>query len=142
MLRYDDPEKQRIVEAVHQALYGESYYRRRQAAKHKRIRIFELDIFECVYCGGFDKLTLDHLIPRSRGGTNDPRNLVTACQRCNAARRDDLPKVDTLCYGRFRSVVGGWRSVPRLNKEQAAYRQTKKFLEKFTPHKGNISDLL
>lgn len=43
----------------------------------------------CWYCGaGFSRLkrTLDHVVPRSRGGPNDPSNLVFACQPCNTAK--------------------------------------------------------
>jgi 5-methylcytosine-specific restriction endonuclease McrA len=32
--------------------------------------------------------TVDHVRPRSKGGKNDKRNLVTACQRCNGAKAD------------------------------------------------------
>ena len=50
----------------------------------------------CVYCGfsgdGIDKfhnwrqLAIDHLIPVSKGGTNDPHNKVVACHRCNTMK--------------------------------------------------------
>jgi hypothetical protein len=42
----------------------------------------------CVYCGTADDLTTDHLIPRSRGGTSSPDNLVLSCKSCNSSRRD------------------------------------------------------
>ena len=47
----------------------------------------------CIYCGATAEtsgahLHLDHLTPRSAGGADDARNLVTACRRCNSARRD------------------------------------------------------
>lgn len=37
----------------------------------------------CAYCGSEEKMTRDHVIPLSRGGTNDISNLVPACLRCN-----------------------------------------------------------
>lgn len=40
---------------------------------------------ECVYCGAPAK-TWDHVLPRSRGGTNDPGNLVLACGSCNCSK--------------------------------------------------------
>jgi len=55
----------------------------------KRLAIYLRDGFLCVYC---DKgvntkvLTLDHLVPRAKGGTNAATNLVTACMECNAGR--------------------------------------------------------
>lgn len=52
--------------------------------------IFQRDGFTCRYCGGTDDLTCDHVRPLSRGGSNDPDNLVTACRACNTAKRDRL----------------------------------------------------
>lgn len=39
----------------------------------------------CVYCGDAAQ-TLDHIVPRSKGGSDHPDNLVPACQRCNGAK--------------------------------------------------------
>jgi 5-methylcytosine-specific restriction endonuclease McrA len=41
----------------------------------------------CIFCGGFGGLTIDHLLPISRGGTNDARNLVPACRTCNSSKQ-------------------------------------------------------
>ena len=46
--------------------------------------LFKRDGYVCRYCrrkGG--ALSVDHWLPRSRGGTNKPTNLVTACMDCN-----------------------------------------------------------
>ena len=43
---------------------------------------------ECVFCGKTEDLTTDHLIPKSRGGSDDPCNLVLSCAFCNASRKD------------------------------------------------------
>lgn len=41
----------------------------------------------CLYCVRVPKLaTLDHVIPRSRGGRDDAENLVAACDECNQIR--------------------------------------------------------
>lgn len=49
---------------------------------------FARDNYTCVWCGEFDGVTLhlDHLYPSSKGGTNDPENLVTSCDRCNLGK--------------------------------------------------------
>jgi hypothetical protein len=39
----------------------------------------------CVYCGD-PAQTLDHIVPRSKGGPDEPSNLVPACRRCNGAK--------------------------------------------------------
>lgn len=50
------------------------------------------DGFKCVYCGDHKNLTLDHLIPKSRGGKNDWYNLVTCCDTCNKNKGDKTPE--------------------------------------------------
>jgi CRISPR/Cas system Type II protein with McrA/HNH and RuvC-like nuclease domain len=57
-----------------------------------RSRIYKRDGFECVYCGSSKNLTLDHVIPRSRGGTNEWTNLVTSCFKCNSKKGDKTPE--------------------------------------------------
>ena len=53
-----------------------------------RQNIFKRDGHHCVYCGTHDDLTLDHVVPKSRGGRTSWDNLVTACKRCNAKKGD------------------------------------------------------
>ena len=43
-----------------------------------------------MWCGNRGLLTLDHYVPRSRGGSNKAHNLITSCRRCNF-RRQNLP---------------------------------------------------
>jgi 5-methylcytosine-specific restriction endonuclease McrA len=67
--------------------------------KDARLAIYIRDGFACAYCGRSLKdaapadITLDHLLPRSAGGSNDATNLVTACRSCNSSRQDK-PWVD------------------------------------------------
>lgn len=61
-------------------------------AKKRRFAIYARDEWKCLYCGKNLKWakrgqrTLDHLQPRSQGGTNENSNLVTSCQACNYSR--------------------------------------------------------
>ena len=58
--------------------------------QEKRLAIYLRDGLACVYCGDSvengAKLSLDHLVPDSKGGSNEATNLVTCCTRCNSAR--------------------------------------------------------
>jgi len=56
-----------------------------------RMNIFRRDGWACVYCGDRDKrtLTIDHVVPQSKGGKNTWENLVTACKSCNN-KKDNL----------------------------------------------------
>jgi 5-methylcytosine-specific restriction endonuclease McrA len=55
-----------------------------------RENVYRRDNFECVYCGCSTQklLTLDHVIPQSKGGKNTWDNLVTACKPCNSEKAD------------------------------------------------------
>jgi len=52
----------------------------------RRLEIYTRDGFKCLICGVIDNLTLDHVIPRSKGGSNDSSNLQTLCNRCNSKK--------------------------------------------------------
>ncbi len=53
-----------------------------------RTNIFKRDNNSCLYCGSKRSLTLDHVIPRSKGGSNSWTNLATACGPCNHSKGD------------------------------------------------------
>ena len=57
-----------------------------------RQNVFKRDGQRCQYCGTHDGLTLDHVLPKSRGGKTSWENLVAACQRCNAKKGDYTPE--------------------------------------------------
>lgn len=58
-----------------------------------RKNIFIRDNFQCQYCGRTDTpLTLDHILPRSRGGESTWENLIAACPRCNSKKGDRTPR--------------------------------------------------
>jgi 5-methylcytosine-specific restriction endonuclease McrA len=69
--------------------------RTRQNRATQRHRILGRDRYRCQYCGkkgtAFD-LTLDHVMPRSRGGKTIAENLVAACQTCNNRKGDRTPE--------------------------------------------------
>ena len=39
--------------------------------------------YECAYCGDDNDLTIDHVVPRSKGGADFTRNVVCCCKACN-----------------------------------------------------------
>lgn len=57
-----------------------------------RHNIFKRDGFECQYCGDSRDLTLDHMLPKAKGGKSTWFNLVTACKRCNTRKGDFTPE--------------------------------------------------
>lgn len=55
-------------------------------------RILDRDGGRCRYCGRSGAMTVDHVVPRSKGGSDADRNLVAACGGCNTKKRDRTPE--------------------------------------------------
>lgn len=52
--------------------------------------VLNRDGYHCQYCGSKKNLTLDHVMPRSKGGQHTWDNVVTACDRCNGRKGNAL----------------------------------------------------
>jgi 5-methylcytosine-specific restriction endonuclease McrA len=59
--------------------------------KITRRAVFARDGWACQYCGSRSSLTVDHVIPRSKGGTSDWENIVASCAPCNRRKGDMTP---------------------------------------------------
>ncbi|MEE3258475.1 MAG: HNH endonuclease [Candidatus Latescibacterota bacterium] len=65
---------------------------RRRVVLSKR-NILKRDNHQCQYCGRKDsKLTIDHIVPRTRGGKSTWENLVCACAACNNKKGEHQPE--------------------------------------------------
>lgn len=61
--------------------------------------VFKRDNYTCLCCGIQTDLSIDHIVPRSSGGSNDMSNLQTLCRSCNSAKSDkyvDYRSVESL----------------------------------------------
>jgi 5-methylcytosine-specific restriction endonuclease McrA len=61
------------------------------ARKMTRRAVFARDDHRCQYCGTTTRLTVDHVVPRSRGGASVWENITTACAPCNLRKGNRLP---------------------------------------------------
>ena len=59
--------------------------------KITRRAVFARDGWTCQYCGARSNLTVDHVIPRSKGGSSEWDNIVASCAPCNRRKGDLLP---------------------------------------------------
>ena len=92
-------------------------YKREHIPRQLRHQVFSRDNYKCVECGATKEettLEIDHIIPVSKGGTNDITNLQTLCKECNRAKYTDTwqgGKEDE-CVEKFASYeawgVGDW----------------------------------
>lgn len=64
---------------------------RADSRRLSRRAILARDGFRCQYCGNTRHLTIDHVIPRSRGGVSSWDNVVTSCAPCNVRKGAFLP---------------------------------------------------
>jgi len=74
-----------------------------------RTGVFARDGNRCQYCGDRAE-SIDHVLPRSRGGSHTWDNVVAACRRCNSQKRDCLLQETTMGLSRppAEPPVGSW----------------------------------
>lgn len=82
----------------------------------KRLAIYLRDGMACIYCGATVEdestiLTLDHIKPYSKSGSNDATNLVTACRHCNSSRGDRA--LTTFCKAVAEYIKGDAQDIMR-----------------------------
>jgi 5-methylcytosine-specific restriction endonuclease McrA len=70
--------------------YVVTRWRRGRGPAWSRAGVLARDGRKCGYCGAAAS-TIDHVLPRSRGGRNEWANTVAACGKCNNRKRDRTP---------------------------------------------------
>jgi 5-methylcytosine-specific restriction endonuclease McrA len=81
-----------------------------------RRNLFKRDRFTCQYCGaqpGPEELTIDHVVPRSRGGVSSWENCALACVACNKRKADRAPAEAGLAPRRAPRKPS-WHSLARI----------------------------
>lgn len=69
--------------------------RPRKPVRFSRQNIYARDRYRCQYCGRrfiTEELTYDHVLPRSRGGKTEWKNIVTCCVSCNRKKGGKTPE--------------------------------------------------
>lgn len=96
-LLHDDPSKE--LRSIRQSFQFPSVIRLRNYIRVpyskivlSRRNVMRRDDFKCQYCGKRSELTIDHVIPKSRGGKDTWENLITACDKCNVKKGSRTPK--------------------------------------------------
>ena len=60
--------------------------------KITRRAVFARDGWACQYCGSRSNLTVDHVVPKSKGGASSWENIVASCAPCNRRKGNSLPR--------------------------------------------------
>jgi len=107
--------------------------RPRPVVKLTRREIFLRDSFTCQYCGMQTReLTIDHVVPKSRGGNHTWENLVSACRPCNHRKGGRLMAETRMTLRRppFQPRAGRYYSIQR-RLERSPNRAWYKFIPGF-----------
>jgi len=109
--------------------------KRKAISKSLRFSVLSRDGFACRYCGrGSDKvtLTMDHIIPHSKGGPATFENLISACEDCNGGKSNkplsSAPNLEDACS----------RMAALLVKQEAAAQQSKRALKLRTDRRRDM----
>lgn len=63
-------------------------------SNEQRERIMKRDGYQCVICGSTERLTIDHIVPRSKGGSGEDDNLRVLCNSCNSRKGNREAKAE------------------------------------------------
>ncbi len=102
----------------------------RARVRFSRFNIYARDGNQCQYCGGRfsrSELNLDHVVPRSRGGTTTWANVVCSCIQCNLRKGGRTPEEAGMALRR-RPVRPQWSPFHRLGTKRPPYREWAPFL--------------
>lgn len=82
--------------------------------KQKKFLILDKTHGRCAYCGRkitLETMTLDHIVPKSKGKNNDYTNLFASCQQCNTLKGDRTIKQYKTLVSKITQVYGNGRPV-------------------------------
>ena len=68
------------------ALIKQQKYSKKKISQGTQLKVFRRDGFKCTKCGSSNDLTVDHIIPESKGGVHDIANFQTLCRSCNSVK--------------------------------------------------------
>jgi len=135
----------RVLHSEHEALVAPSVVRLRHYVRRPvpelrltRASVFARDGHTCLYCGRHGGgLTIDHVIPRARGGAYDWTNLVTCCLKCNNKKGNRTPQEAgmRLLARPLRPRYTPYISLPKFLEAYRADRWTK-YLQPFIDYAG------
>jgi hypothetical protein len=105
-------------------------------SRRLRFEILRRDNYTCRYCGGVApevRITVDHVVPRALGGTDDPSNLVAACADCNGGKSASSP--DEAVVAAVREDAARWniamqRAIEQRSMQLAEQRERLEWFDK------------
>jgi len=103
------------------------------AVTFSRRNVARRDHLTCQYCGaqpGWESITIDHVVPRSRGGATNWTNCVAACVDCNARKADRTTVICIETDPNRSTAEGGWWwevAVPEVSQRKEVFAARKAY---------------
>lgn len=110
-------------------------------SKRLRYEILRRDGFACQYCGAGAPdatLTVDHVTPKALGGTDDPANLLTACEDCNAGKSSSNPDAPLVEAADRRAAQWKQAMETVIAQRQAVHSELMQRVKKFGDTWGDV----
>ena len=89
------------------------YFNYKKQVRFSRHNLYLRDLYRCQYCGevcDHQELTIDHVVPRARGGKTSWTNCVASCKPCNGAKGDKIMKpLRAPFQPDYYNLVGAWK---------------------------------
>lgn len=99
-----------VPRVVRLVAYVVTRWRHSRGPAWSRAGVMARDRHQCAYCGR-PATTIDHILPRSRGGQNSWLNTVAACESCNG-RKDDRTPSEARMPLRVVPMIPTWTALP------------------------------
>ena len=117
-----------ILSSPQQYLFNLKTTSSQEAKRMWRQKVKERWQYKCAYCGSGKNLTIDHIVPRSKGGTDFTKNVVCCCHNCNQSKSHNPWEEwyfaqDFFCKTKYRKI-SQWME-PEPPKNLFAYRPRK-----------------
>ena len=109
-----------------------------------RRNVFHRDGHRCQYCGiSSDRLSIDHIQPRSRGGTHSWDNVTTACLRCNVHKGNRTPREAGMLLARQpRRPLSGPLFEAQRQMASGGHREWAKYVDGWEGDAGDAAPLV
>jgi len=122
----------KLLSSPRQYLFNLETLSSNEAKRMWRTKVREKWNYKCAYCGSKKELTIDHVIPRCKGGTDFSKNVVCCCNSCNQSKGHE-PWEDWYVSQNFFSMIRYKKILEWLKPEPV------KNLFLYKPRRNNVS---
>ena len=110
----------KLLSSPRQYLFNLETLNSNEAKRMWRMKIREKWNYKCAYCGSKKELTIDHIVPRCKGGIDFTKNVVCCCHSCNQSKaqtpwEDWYSSQEFFSFDRYNNIVEWMKPDPPVN---------------------------